>query len=418
MKTTAHHISISQKDRKLLRDLAKKVAEIASQPCQQTKINMWRHHNKLERIKPMVLVFPEGSWREMLPEKSLCCETDFTRRMERDLKTRIYYSKHLPDDNVIENIIYAPIKINISGWGLEAHSTKPQDQTGAYHIDPVINSEADVDKLTTPKITVDREETERIKETMNALFNDILIVKQHGVGNYGLAPIDHYATLRGIDNMFIDLVDNPGMVHKAISRIVEGHISIIKTLEEEGLLSLSNRNHYVGSGGVAYTDELPAADYNGVHVRPKDLWGFATAQIFSEVSPAMHEEFALQYERKVLELFGLNCYGCCEPLHLKLDAIFRNIPRLRRVSISPWADIRVSAEKIGKRCIFSWKPNPAIVAGETWNPEYVKKIITEFCEITRNCVVEIILKDTHTCRNHPERIWEWVSITQKITEKF
>jgi len=163
---------------------------------------------------------------------------------------------------------------------------------------------------------------------------------------------------------------------------------------------------------------LPASDFDGMRVRPKDLWGFATAQIFSEVSPAMHEEFALQHEKKVLELFGLNCYGCCEPLHLKLDAIFRNVPRLRRISISPWADVKMSSEKIGQRCVFSWKPNPAIVAGEAWDPDRARYIIKEFCEITRNNIVEIILKDTHTCRNQPQRIWEWVRIAKEVAEDF
>jgi hypothetical protein len=65
------------------------------------------------------------------------------------------------------------------------------------------------------------------------------------------------------------------------------------------------------------------------------MWGFCEAQTMSEVSPAMHEEFVLRYQLPVLERFGLNCYGCCEPLHLKLQMLKRRVPRLRRVSISP-----------------------------------------------------------------------------------
>ena len=38
---------------------------------------------------------------------------------------------------------------------------------------------------------------------------------------------------------------------------------------------------------------------------------------------------------KELETFGLNCYGCCEGVHLRIDAILKDVPRLRRVSVAP-----------------------------------------------------------------------------------
>ena len=129
----------------------------------------------------------------------------------------------------------------------------------------------------------------------------------------------------------------------------------------------------------AQVEWIRQAGFGGVRVRPRDLWGFATTQMFSEVSPAMHEEFTLQYERKYLARFGLTSYGCCEPLHNKLK-IVKTIPNLRRVSISPWADVRKSAEELGDRYIFSHKPNPAIVAGEGWDPEAVRKGLKEFLE--------------------------------------
>lgn len=410
--------TLTSTDRTTLRDLARKVALVAHDPIQAAKADLWRRHNDLERIRPLVLIFPEGAWREMMPDSELTCSTPFGRGYERDLKVRLYYAEHMPDDNVIEPVVSSPIVMSSTGWGIETQVTRPDQATGAYHIDPVIKTEADLDRIRTPEISVDWADTERRHEQVQSLFGDILTVVRHGRINYGLAPLDFYAQLRGIDQLFMDLVDNPPMVHRAIGRIIEGHIAMVRSFEKQGLLSIGNRNHYVGSGGVAYTRELPQKDFDGRHVRPMDLWGFATAQIFSEVSPAMHEEFALQHEKRVLELFGLNCYGCCEPLHNKLDLIFRHIPRLRRVSISPWADIEKSAAQIGKRCIFSWKPNPAIVAGERWDPVAVRKTLRSFCEKTRGCVVEMIMKDTHTCRNQPQRMWDWVKIAREVAEEF
>jgi hypothetical protein len=39
---------------------------------------------------------------------------------------------------------------------------------------------------------------------------------------------------------------------------------------------------------------------------------------------------------------GLNYYGCCEPLHNKMD-ILAKVPRLRKISISPWCDVARAA---------------------------------------------------------------------------
>ena len=50
---------ISKKDRNLLRDLAKQVAEIASLPVMDERRELWKRHNSLDPVRPMILVFPE-----------------------------------------------------------------------------------------------------------------------------------------------------------------------------------------------------------------------------------------------------------------------------------------------------------------------------------------------------------------------
>jgi hypothetical protein len=410
-------MSISTRDRKTLRELGRRVAEVAAEPVQAQKAEMWRRHNDLQPARPMVLIFPEGSWREMLPREEMTCAPGLAQDYEYDLRVRLYYREHLRDDNVIEGTIYTPVIVHNTGWGLESEKSSSGDPLGAHRFEPVLRSEADIDRLQIPQVTVDWPATRARHALLAETFDGILPVVTQGPAAYGLAPLDHYSQLRGIDQTFLDLVDNPGMVHRAVGRLVDGHLAIIRALEREGALSLANGRHYTGSGGTAYTDQLPSPGFDGERVRPIDQWGFATAQIFSEVSPAMHDEFALQYEKRVLELFGLNCYGCCEPLHHKLD-IVKTIPRLRRVSISPWADVDRSAESLGNGYIFSWKPNPAVVAGEGWDPDAVRRGIRDFLERTRGCVVEMILKDTHTCRHQPQRMWDWVRIAVEEAERF
>ncbi|MCX7916526.1 MAG: hypothetical protein N2589_00105, partial [bacterium] len=66
-----------KKDYNIIRNLAEKVREIANHPIQKEKEEIWKKYNKLERIRPLVLIFPEGSWREILPEKQLLCEDEY-----------------------------------------------------------------------------------------------------------------------------------------------------------------------------------------------------------------------------------------------------------------------------------------------------------------------------------------------------
>lgn len=412
-------MAITEKDKSIIRDLARKVAEIASLPEQKEKAQMWLRHNRLERVRPMVLIFPDenGAWKEILTEKDLVTGDPFCRGHEYNLRQKLYYREHLRDDNVIDGTVASPVVIHSTGWGVSSKSTDPQDPFGAKHFNPVIKTEEDFDKLHKPKLTVDWKSTEEIYEKTCDLFNGILPVEKRGPVRFGFSIIDEFAQLRGLDQIYLDMVDRPQWFHRVLNFMTEGWMEMLDFYEKENVLSLNNGAHYCGSGGTGFTDELPQLDFDGMHIRTKDMWGHATTQMFSLVSPAMHEEFALRYEERFLERFGLATYGCCEPLHKKIDIIFKHIPHLRRLSMSPWVDVGEAAEKLGTKCIFSWKPNPAVIASEQWNPDFVRKTIRDAFEKTRGCIIEIIMKDVHTCRNQPHRMSEWVEIAKEEAER-
>lgn len=409
--------AVNGRERSILRDLARHVAEVARLPIQEERADLWRRHNHLHApVRPMVLIFPEGAWREMLPEDDLECTDPSARSLERDLRTRLYYHQHIPAaDHVIEAVMPSPMVMPHSGWGIKARVTRPEQATGAEYYESVLETEADIDSIRLPDVSVDHAATERQCDMLSDLFDGILTVEKQANLHNAFAGMDLLAIWRGVERLLWDLADRPEFVHRAMERICEGAIRCHEAVIASGMPTLNNRNHYTGSGGTGYTRQLPQPDFNGVHVRSKDLWGFATAQIFSEVSPRMHDEFALEYERRFLSRFGLSSYGCCEPLHNKLE-IVKKIPNLRRVSISPFADIRKSAEGLGNSYIYSWKPSPAVVAGESWDPAFVRAQTENFLDITRGCVVEIVMKDTHTCRNHPQRMWEWAEIARDAAE--
>ena len=409
---------MTEHDRNILRTLAEQVAIISAAPKHAENAEKWTAHNDLKHTNPMVLVFPEGAWRELMPDSTLQCESEFARKIEWTFRQQIYYSEHLKDDNPIENIFNVPVCVIETGHGLAEQQTLSKQSTGADHYERVIHGMEDIERMKEPTVSVDWEGSNRNLEFFKELLGDILDVRQVGGCATGFCPIDDYAKLRGMDTIFYDMIDCPELIHEFCRRVIDGRIHVAKKLEKLGVLTLNLRNNYSGSGGNCYTNDLPYDGFDGKHVRTNDFWGFATAQIFSEVSPEMHEEFALTHEKRILELFGLNSYGCCEPLHNKLDMVIKHIPRLRRVSISAWADIAKSADILQDKYIYSWKPNPAILAGEKFNAEAIREEVRDFCEKTRGCVTEIIMKDTHTVKHDPERMWEWVRITKEVAAEF
>ena len=80
--------------------------------------------------------------------------------------------------------------------------------------------------------------------------------------------------------------------------------------------------------------------------------------------------------------------------------------------------VKRGAEELGRDYVFSHKPNPAIVAEHGWNPDLARRRFREVLEITRGCVVEIILKDISTVRYEPQRLWDWTRLAMEAAEQF
>jgi len=410
---------MTARDRTILRDLAKRVAELASLPIQEEKRQVWYGVNDLKPIRPAILCFGDGSWEELIPDTSLVCESSEARGIERNLKMHIYAAEHFYDDQVCDDAFDIPLVIHNSGWGFEAAYIRPEEARGAYTWDPPIKTRADIERIQTPTFTYDAEATQKQLESYSALLGDILKVRLHGFYLVYAGLIDEWTSLRGIAQTFWDMVDDPEFVHAGMQRLMEGRLASLESLEAQGLLGLNNGNQYFGSGGLCFTHALPSAGFTG-KVRLIDLWGFADAQSMSEVSPAMHEEFVLRYQLPILERFGLNRYGCCEPLHRHLPRLKRLVPRLRRVAVSPWADKRISAEELsGTDIIYSWHPNPAALAAIEFDPEWVRADIRETLHIAKEygCVLEILLQDTHTCNYQPWRFTEWSRIAMEEVQQ-
>ncbi|MBI4557826.1 MAG: hypothetical protein HY706_09595 [Candidatus Hydrogenedentes bacterium] len=405
---------IAQHDKTILRDLARRLAEIARLPVMEERRRLWRKHNSLERERPMVLIFPEGSWVELLPESVLQCEDERARKMEWTLRHRIYWHEHIPDDWVFEDHWIVNKQIKNSGWGLEPrHRSSPQAR-GAWGFEPVVNGPSDLKKLRYPEIEYDEGATLQALAEAREVFDGILRVELRGIGHVSFHLMAIYSRLRGLEQVMEDMCENPGMLHEAMAFLEAGHQRLIEQYVKLNLFSLNNDDTYHSSGGVGYIETLPLPDCDPDRVRPCDVWASAEAQELAQVGPEMHDEFSLQYERRLLKHFGLNGYGCCEDLTLKLDQVF-TIPHIRRISISPFADVDRCADKLGNRYIFSWKCHPSHLVGG-FDEDHVRRYLRHAVDVTRGGVLEMILKDTHTCEHHPERFTQWARVAREVVE--
>lgn len=354
---------------------------------------------------------------ELILQSSLLCSDDAARTIETSLRKSLYYHEVIPDDQPIEAMWVVPKIIDSTGWGIEERVISSSESRGAWHFDPVIKEHSDLQKITIPTITYNRAETEKNRAIMEDILNGILPVQVKGIGHIGYHLMAQYTKLRGLEEMMMDMYLNPEMLHEAMARLTEGHKDILQQYIGQNLLELNNDQTYQSSGGNGYLgSELPAPDYAGT-VRPMDLWASSESQELVQVGPEQHAEFALTYEKELLAPFGLTGYGCCEDLTGKLDDVCE-IPNLRRISISPWADVQKCAERLKGDYSFSWKPQSAQLVGD-FDSEMVRSYFRNGIEAAQKqgCVLEIILKNTHTCQNHPERFVQWLQIARKEVEK-
>lgn len=405
----------SKTEEQLLRTLAKQVKEASLDPINAEKRAFWYRHTSLKGEHPAVFVHPDGSWSELLPWNTLECEGWYAKYIEQQLKQRLFRHQYIHDDVPIEGSFHVQKVFYNSMWGIEPKFRRTDVATGSWHHEPIIEKPSNWQQLKMPVVQYDEYATKQRFEAVGNLFGDILKLDLVGNKSNNFHMMHWYCDYRGLENMYMDLILEPEMVHNQLRFFTDGVISMFKQYEKLGLVSLNNDDTFHYTGGIGYNNELPGEGFNHDAVRLVDTWGAAEAQEFSSVSPQMHEEFILQYEREVLELFGLNGYGCCDDLSQKLDGVLK-IKNLRRVAVCPWADIAKFVPVLGDKYIMTWKPQPAFLAFDKMDTEGIKKELNEGIKKANGGRLELVLRDTHTVKNEPQRFNEWIKIAREAIE--
>jgi hypothetical protein len=404
-----------EKDRTILRELASKIAEIAALPVQEEKRRLWRKLNGLHPERPMVTI-DQVSWGEMDIDGKLAlhCEDAECRNYETAFRRLLFQWEYFPVEMVVEPFIKVHKAVKNSGFGIttQEHTLEAYENSDvlSHKYENQFNSIDDVmNKVKMPVITHDTAETKRRMEAAHWLFDGVMPLREEGFDPY-LSIWDPIALWMSVEGALYGLVDKPDMMHALSKRIVDGYMTELDQLEEQGLLCHSQALiHCTG----AFTGDLPAPGFKAEKPRTKDIWMFGLAQMFTTVSPAMFEEYEIDDMMPIFERFGLVYYGCCDPLDGKMKEV-RKIPHLRKISMSPWANKERGASEIGKDYVFSNKPNPAFISA--FNEEVIRTDLEEtkaVCE-KNGCPLEFIFKDISTVGHEPLRLKKWADIAMKV----
>jgi len=402
-----------QKDYARLRELGKKYAEIANRDENLKLIENYKNLNNLKAARPLIKA-EEVPWHEMNVNDELTSQISdpFLKEFETLLLRAIYQNKHMSGDSVYQPWLVTQRAVKISSFGLdvdeETLSIDDQNAVVSHSYKNLINSTEDAMKITKPTITEDVAETNRRFEIASEIFDGILDVRSERPTIYA-ALWDDIAMWMGVENLLMALITEPDLMHLVIDRYSSAMAEHLKDLEKMDMLYFGTTVHT----SYNYLPEMQAG--------PQSLdkvWLHSAAQIFGSTSKEMHKEFEFDYIGRLYELVGYGHYGCCEPLHGRLDLV-RAIPNIRKISCSPWCDMQIAADEIRGDYAVSFKPNPSYLAGTSVNWEVVEDEVSRAFESCRknNTPMEIILKDISTVNYKPERLWEWVSRVSAIVGK-
>lgn len=402
---------MSVNERDVVRDLARQVMAIANEPRMAAIKQRWRDVNALRRPdRAPVWCRPVGCWKEILPRSDLVCGEPWLQGLEYHFR-QIICKRVIDDDTPVEPFFNVSAAFNrdpANIWGVDTPKHSSEEKDGAWGYDPPLKNESDYDRLRMPQFTYNRSGTEENVERHRDLFGDILPVNlTAGVplsGTLGTAAAD----LRGLAEMMMDMVVAPELVHRLMSFLRDSMLAAMDVVAATGLLEPNNNGPMTCSDSIG--DQLGGKRGYG------NMWIMLNSQEFDQVSPDMWREFCLEYQRPIMERYGLVAYGCCENLTHKIDGVL-SIPNLRVFTCSAWTDLGAVQERVGQDYCIMWRQK----ASDVVFPDDVRVIRDDLnagAKQLQGYYYQIVLRELQTLAGHKDRLAVWTRLAKAAAEKY
>ena len=400
-------------DINILRSLATEYAAIAALPVHAEKKRLWLKLNTISMERPMLLI-DQIPWNEMDVDGflELRVSDGYWRRVEQEMRRTIYKWRYMPADMVVDPYICLPRPINNTGWGisnkLDGYIIQEEGATASSsHYVNQFEEMEDIEKIRMPVITLDEAREAEIIAEADEIFGGIIEYRMTG-NTLHLGVWDSIAQWMGVENCYIELMDRPELIHGIMEKLTQGLISMIDQMNR---LQLFDINSNMCHCSQTYLPDMPK---DGDLALSGNAWAFGLAQLFTAVSPEITAEFEVPYMKRVFPYFGAIYYGCCDRLDDRMDAI-EKLPKIRKLSCSPWSHREPFAEKMPAYCVMSNKPNPAYLANGTLNEDVIRGDIRRTIDAARSYgrSLELILKDISTVNHNPACLWRWQQIAME-----
>lgn len=427
---TKNNVKVSDNDRRVLRELAKRFVEIANAPEMPKRKQMWKDLHSLKPQRPMLIFEPY--WLDgYLDDYTFQCEDETLRPVEENMMFRIRQYDQMGDDIVIEPYFRLGwIGKNIHVTGTDFGEIKIQEHTAAepglaYLSNFPIKTPDDIKKLEPRTFKVDEEPVLTLKAKLEDIFGDILPVKaenydnfspdlgnQPFIGNNFIGVTWDLFKLIGAEAMMTWPFDYPDELRAILEFLVDDKKRFFKFMMDEGYFTLNTDNQFAGPSCYGYVEDLP--DYGTKeNIDFKDLWTWADSQESESISPEMYSKVYLPYIAEIANMFGLSYYGCCEGIDKKFPYIEKAINNLRIFSVSGWSDYAVAGEILSNKYVYSRKPVPAYISYPEADWDSIKKEAQETWNASKNGCLEVIFRDIYSRHCTPEKAVEWIKVWKR-----
>lgn len=407
-------------DIQILRDLAKQYMEIVNDPKQEERRVLWEKHFALKTTRPPVLC-RFGMWnvwcKEIFGDDQMQCQDPFYRQYEREMRIALFHDS-INDDCIAEPYlgVRAAVYMHPEGyWGLNEGRHHSGDAGGAYKMEAPIEEIEDWVKMVEPHHEIDETKTKQDFQKISEAIGDIVPIfvnRAPALTGFHADISTHLAALRGLEEVMMDMVEDPEELHKMLAFMRDGTLKQQQEAEDAGDYSLVN--HY--NQAIAYCEGLERPEIDNYGVKRSQLWCFCAAQEFTGVGPDMHDQFLLQYQQPIIEKYAMSHYGCCEDLTLKIDML-RKIKNLRSIAVTPTANVGKCAEQIGADYAMSYRPNPTDMVCYGYDEAKIRRILGDAFQKMREGHYHVFLKDVETVEGDTDRLRRWVALVREILDE-
>ncbi len=405
-------MALKPNEKELLKTLCVRLAEIAARPEHARRRRLWEKHNTLQGERPMFLA-DQLPWNELDPacdRANAMIGDDYWKRVEIWMKREIWKAENLLTDAVVDPYVKLPVPYRHSGRGISSRVKElkldAKGDVASQKMECILNEPEDAEKILDPVIEPLPEKRREVSETADELFSGILPWRFTGPVMH-LGAWDNIAYWMGVENLYIELIDRPEMMHAVMERMVRTYKAEIEQYNR--LKIYDTAENYCHCSQTYMPGESPDREgttFNG--------WAFGLAQPFTSVSPKVTREFECEYMKRVFPCFKNIYYGCCDRLDDRMEMVSA-LPNVRKLSCSPWSHREAFAEKLPKSIIMSNKPNPAFLATDALDEAAVRADIRRTINAAAKYgkTLEMILKDVSTIKYDIPRLQRFCEIAME-----